>query len=62
MIMKIKYSPSTGNFYPSSVAYRNLPNDLVEISQEDYDAAMSRPLGFTVSFANGKIVVHPPKE
>lgn len=55
----IKYSPSTGNFYPASINYaRNtLPSDLVEVSQVDYDTAMNRQLGSSFAFDKGKLVI-----
>lgn len=57
MIMKTRYSPSTGNFYPFAVAYRNLPKDLIEVDQVDYDKAMSRLLGASFSFNKDKLVI-----
>lgn len=38
----MKFSPSTGNFYPDDIAYPWLPDDLVDVSGEDYTKAMSR--------------------
>lgn len=38
----MKYSPSTGNFYPADIEYSYLPNDLIQVSEEDYQIAMSR--------------------
>lgn len=32
----MRYSPSTGGFYPSDVFYPNLPSDLVEITSEQH--------------------------
>lgn len=38
----MKFSPSTGNFYPDDIEYPSLPGDLVEVSDEGYAKAMSR--------------------
>ena len=38
--MTIRYSYSTGNFYPHYIEYPHLPDDLIEVDEEDYAAAM----------------------
>jgi hypothetical protein len=38
----MKFSPSTGNFYPDDIAYAALPDDLIDVSGEGYTKAMSR--------------------
>lgn len=37
----MRYSPSTGGFYPESIAYLTLPNDLVTITDEEYLALLA---------------------
>lgn len=59
--MTTRYAPSTGNFYPPDIEYGvNLPADVIDITQEDYDAAMNRPEGFSFHFINGQLVLAPP--
>ena len=53
----MKFSSSTGCFYPSSIAYPSLPADLIDCTQAEYDAAMSRTPGSTLTVVNGKLVV-----
>lgn len=60
MKMKTRYSPTTGTFYPFGIDYKDLPPDIIEVSQEDYDAAMSRPPAYTFAFdANGSLTISP---
>ncbi|WP_431477843.1 hypothetical protein [Massilia eburnea] len=59
--MKIRFSPSTGAFYPLDIDYGDkLPIDVIEVLQEDYDAAMARPVGHSFAFVNGKLVITAP--
>ena len=58
--MTIRYSYSTGNFYPHYIEYPHLPDDLIEVDEEDYAAAMSRPAGHTFQFENGQLVITAP--
>lgn len=58
--MTTRYSPSTGNFYPLDISYPILPEDLIEVSDEDYVAAMGRATGWTFGFVDGKVVLAPP--
>lgn len=37
----MRYSNTTHSFYPEDLDYPNLPSDLIEISAEDYHAAMN---------------------
>lgn len=58
---KIRFSPSTGCFYPNGYPYGdNLPPDLIEVDQADHDAAMDRPRGHTFTFIGGKLVISEP--
>ena len=58
--MTIRYSYSTGNFYPHYIEYPHLPDDLIEVDEDDYAAAMSRPAGHTFQFENGQLVITAP--
>lgn len=54
-----RYSTSTGTFYPEDIQYPALPSDLIDVSQEDFSAAIARPLGSTFSFIDGILVISP---
>jgi hypothetical protein len=59
--MKTRYSPVTGSFYPFDIDYgEDLPPDVIEVSQEDYHQAMSRPDGYLFKFADSQLVIEPP--
>lgn len=58
--MKTRYSKKTGTFYPLDLEYSNLPEDLIEVSAEDYTIAMTRPLGHTFDFVEGNLVITEP--
>lgn len=58
--MTIRYSATTGCFYPENIDYATLPPDLVEVSDEDYAAAMARPVGHTVALVDGALVIAAP--
>lgn len=59
--MKTRYSPTTGTFYPLDIDYGDkLPADVIEVAQEDFDAAMSRPAGHSFSFVKGSLVITAP--
>ena len=55
----INYSPSTGCFYPLHIEYAALPNDVIEVPQSDFEAAMARNYGDTLTIVDGRIVVVP---
>lgn len=58
--MDTRFSPSTGCFYPRDISYPELPDDLIDVSQKDFDAAMDRPAGHTFAFVGGALVISPP--
>lgn len=58
--MNTRYSKSTGAFYPYTEHYKTLPDDLIEASIEDYQAAMARPAGYTFDFVDGELILTPP--
>ena len=55
----MKFSKTTGCFYPDDIQYQNLPADLTAVSATDYSAAMSRPTGTTLDVQGGKLVIVP---
>lgn len=55
----MKFSKSTGCFYPDDIHYENPPADLIEVTQDDYNAAMKRATGETLDVVKGKLVIVP---
>lgn len=55
----MKFSKNTQCFYPDDVEYPTLPVDIIEVSQEDFDAAIARNSGDTLDIVDGRIVVVP---
>lgn len=55
----MKYSESTGCFYPDDIHYENPPADLIDVTQGDYTAAMNRAPGETLDVVKGKLVIVP---
>ena len=55
----MKFSKTTGCFYPDDIDYQNPPNDLIAVSVEDYSAAMARSIGETLDVVKGKLTIVP---
>ena len=55
----MKFSKTTGCFYPNDLQYTSLPTDLIDISQPDYELAMARQPGDTLDVVDGAPVVVP---
>ena len=55
----MKFSKTTGCFYPDDIHYPNPPDDLDNISEEDYVLAMSRVPGETLDVVSGRIIIVP---
>lgn len=53
------YSESTGSFYINS---SKAPPPSIEVSEEDFITAISRPQGSTLSVVNGSIVIVPESD
>jgi hypothetical protein len=51
------FSKTTGCFYPEDIAYFDVPADLIDVSQEDFNTAMSRSPGDSLDVVNGRVVV-----
>ena len=59
--MNTRFSPTTGNFYPSDLAYPNgLPADVIEVSDDDFTAVLQRPPGHSFAFLDGELVISAP--
>ena len=57
--MIMRFSQTTGCFYPEDQDYASLPDDLVTVTQADYDQAMARQPGETLQLVDGVVVVIP---
>lgn len=55
--MKTRFAKSTGCFYPYSENYAELPEDIIEVPHEDYEAAMARNPGDTLDVVDGRVIV-----
>lgn len=58
----IRYSPTTGAFYPLGISYGSgLPSDVVEISVDDHAAVLAaRAAGGSTTFFDGKFTILAP--
>lgn len=55
----MKYSQTTGCFYPSWGAYDNLPTDLIDVTTEEFEVAIGRPLDHRIAVINGRVAIEP---
>uniref|UniRef100_UPI00286EFDC2 hypothetical protein n=1 Tax=Limnohabitans sp. TaxID=1907725 RepID=UPI00286EFDC2 len=55
----MKFSKTTGCFYPDDIQYPIPPADLIYLNLGEYNAAMSRPAGAVLDVQNGKLVIVP---
>lgn len=55
----MKFSKSTGCFYPDDIQYPNPPADLIAVTADEYNAVMLRPSGATLDVQGGKLVIVP---
>lgn len=55
----MRFSNTTKCFYPEGFDYADLPADIIEVPQEDFDAAMARNPGDTLDVIGGRVVVVP---
>lgn len=59
--MPVRYSPSTGFFYPVNIAYQDIPSDVFEVSEADHLAAHTvRASGGSFKFVKGMLRTTPP--
>jgi hypothetical protein len=55
----MRFSKSTGCFYPEDIDYPNLPADIINVPKEDFDSALQRAAGDTLDVVNGRVAVVP---
>ncbi|MCK9389865.1 MAG: hypothetical protein M0Q22_15930 [Sulfuritalea sp.] len=55
----MRFSKTTQSFYPNDIIYPSLPADIANVTQADFDLAMSRPLGAMLDLVNGRVVIVP---
>ena len=55
----MRFSKTAGCFYPGEIAYGDLPADIIDVPQEDFEAAMAKALGDTLDVVNGRVVIVP---
>lgn len=59
--MPVRYSPSTGFFYPTCIEYQDIPSDVFEVSEADHLAAHNaRASGGSFKFIKGTLRITPP--
>ncbi|OEZ70033.1 hypothetical protein JAB5_41030 [Janthinobacterium sp. HH103] len=59
--MPVRYSPSTGFFYPVNITYQDIPSDVFEVSEADHLAAhAARASGGSFKFVKGTLRTTPP--
>jgi len=56
----MQYSPSVKIFFPEEINYPSLPDDLIEVADEDFQAAMTRPHLSSLDVVGGKMVIRAP--
>ena len=57
----MRFSPSVGTCYPVEINYSELPEDLVEITDEEFNAYLNREAGSTVTYVDGTLVITAPE-
>lgn len=55
----MRFSKITQCFYPRDIFYPSFPSDIADVTQADFDIAMSRPDGATLDLVNGKVAIVP---
>lgn len=55
----LRFSPSTGCFYPDDIAYATIPDDAIEATPEQFAAAMVRAPTETIAVIDGAVQVVP---
>lgn len=51
----MKYSRTTGCFYPPWGKYDNLPFDLIDVTTEEFEAAIGRPHDHRIAVVDGRV-------
>ena len=57
----MRYSATTGTFYPEFLNYPRLPSDIVTIPDDEAVAAQNAPQGSTITYKDGHLIITPPK-
>jgi hypothetical protein len=55
----MRYSQTLQNFYPDDIDYLVLPDDIINVKQADFDAAMLRESDDTLDVVNGQVIIVP---
>lgn len=55
----MRYSETTGCFYPEDCFYPDLPSDIITVPQEDFSLAMSKGLDEKIEVVGGRITLAP---
>jgi hypothetical protein len=51
----MRYSPSTKNFYPDEIHYPDEPDDLINVTQEEFNTCISRSHEQEINVVDGKL-------
>ena len=55
--INMRYSKTTGCFYPEDIFYKDLPDDIETVEQSEYDKAMARQPDERFEIISGKCVI-----
>ena len=55
----MKFSPQYGTFYPDDLRPDALPDDVIDVSEEDHFAAVNRQPGETLVVTDGRLYIAP---
>lgn len=55
--MSIKFSASKNVFFPDGLSYASIPEDVIEVSDEDFQRAMDRPSDHVLSVVDGMLMI-----
>lgn len=58
----MRFSPSTQCFYPDDVTYPDLPTDVMDVTIDEFHAALNRSPGSPLSIVDGNLVIGSPPE
>ncbi len=56
-----KFSPQYGTFFPEDLTLKALPEDVIEVTDDDYFAAINRQPGETLVVTDGRVYVVAPR-
>lgn len=60
----MKFSPTTGQFYPGDIGYQegDVPGDVIDVPQADFEAALDRRPGELLAVKSGRVLILPAPE